>query len=670
MNVHRTRWNHLAYGLGLLALCACSNDNDTPISVDPEEQENSTSTTFTYQLQATSAQTSTRVGFDDYSSTYQVSWENKDALAVFNLSTEQSDKNPICFTALDSDGSHVQTTFQATSTGILEDRLMVFYPASLAGKSIGTFNQLVFRMLPSVQHGDNDYTHLALNQWMIGYSSLDSSVTTHPDSIVTLPPTTLKGINALWSGAFTCTDAIAPKTLSLILDEGTFYDGVHIDAETGTVTPEETLAVQRLDFSVDGIEATNAFKINQNIIPTDLSGHQIAIELVTTDDNLYLATIDGQKLESNGCYTDDIALVRAPQPGDSEDNPLWISTFQELKEFATNVNSGRTKYDGKYIKLQNDITLSGEWTPIGLNGTKHFAGHFDGNGKTISGLSITKGAGKSKYGFFGWLQNATIKDLTVEGSIDFIAKNTGFDVGGVIGQATNCTLHGTICSNVSIQVSGMVGSVGGVIGNLIHLNYDEDTHLINKGDILWTASSVNANICRGGGVLGNLTKIITHADEATFDVTNHGNLSITKDGTVKVFGIMAGGCVGNTTLDNVTGDWNAGTWTNTASISVVSPLNASVGGIVGLQQTGAAVSPSAYVSTGNLSATSTANTVAANKFAATGGFMGISFGSQDLSVAIPATLNYNAGFTAQEGQTLEAIGANVTRIINGVEITE
>lgn len=65
---------------------------------------------------------------------------------------------------------------------------------------------------------------------------------------------------------------------------------------------------------------------------------------------------------------------------------------------------------GNYI-LDNDITLSEEWIPIG-NPDEPFTGIFDGNGYVIDNLTVTKRT--KDMGFFGAAEGAVIKDLILE----------------------------------------------------------------------------------------------------------------------------------------------------------------------------------------------------------------------------------------------------------------
>lgn len=91
-----------------------------------------------------------------------------------------------------------------------------------------------------------------------------------------------------------------------------------------------------------------------------------------------------------------------------------IETAEQLMAFAANINNG-ADYSGKVVKLTADIDLAGEeWAPIGT--AEHpFSGTFDGNGKTITGL--TGGSAKNSkipFALIGYgTGNVTVKNLTM-----------------------------------------------------------------------------------------------------------------------------------------------------------------------------------------------------------------------------------------------------------------
>ena len=112
----------------------------------------------------------------------------------------------------------------------------------------------------------------------------------------------------------------------------------------------------------------------------------------------------------------------------SKADPYVITTETGLNKLAMDVNSG-TVYSGKYFKLGASINVT-NWTPIGQKGSDNkFAGTFDGNGQTvtINGIKSDLDPAFDGYaGFFGAVKDATIKNLTVAGTIN------GSDVAGVV----------------------------------------------------------------------------------------------------------------------------------------------------------------------------------------------------------------------------------------------
>ena len=113
----------------------------------------------------------------------------------------------------------------------------------------------------------------------------------------------------------------------------------------------------------------------------------------------------------------------------TEADPYVITTEAGLNKLATDVNSG-TVYSGAYFKLGASITVT-DWTPIGQKNSENnkFAGTFDGNGQTVTINGIKSGLDSAfggYAGFFGATNGATIKNLTVDGTIN------GSDVAGVV----------------------------------------------------------------------------------------------------------------------------------------------------------------------------------------------------------------------------------------------
>lgn len=101
------------------------------------------------------------------------------------------------------------------------------------------------------------------------------------------------------------------------------------------------------------------------------------------------------------------------QTANAENEVIEISSATQLQEVANNVNEGNNDYAGATISLSWDIELTQSWMPIGTVG-KPFRGTFDGNGWTISNITID---GEFTYqGLFGYTNGATIKNLNIAGT--------------------------------------------------------------------------------------------------------------------------------------------------------------------------------------------------------------------------------------------------------------
>ena len=149
---------------------------------------------------------------------------------------------------------------------------------------------------------------------------------------------------------------------------------------------------------------------------------------------------------------------------DAVDGVITITTAEQLAALAKNVNDGNS-YSGQTIKLGSDLDLSGHnWTPIGwYDDTNrvdyYFKGTFDGDGHTISNLTI--GGSNSYVGLFGQVgEGGTVKDLTLT---DVNVSGNSY-VGGLVGKnkdtITNCTVTGSIFSGDD-YVGGLVGQNDG-----------------------------------------------------------------------------------------------------------------------------------------------------------------------------------------------------------------
>ena len=273
----------------------------------------------------------------------------------------------------------------------------------------------------------------------------------------------------------------------------------------------------------------------------------------------------------------------------SKADPYVITTETGLNKLATDVNSG-TVYSDTYFKLGASITVT-DWTPIGQKGSDNkFAGTFDGNGQTVTINSIKSGLDPDfdgYAGFFGAVKGATIKNLTVDGTI------SGADVAGIVarmdgGTVENCVNRAMVTGTrkaagivvitkgsgeATIQNCknyGTIQSTGDRAGGIVNL-VQIATEVLNCKNYGAVTSQATATYGAGG--------IVAWTDCAAFTISGCVNTAnVTAKGAA---GGIVGGVGGDKTEDR-TGTISG--CKNSAGVEVVAGANNSnmdAGGIVG-----------------------------------------------------------------------------------------
>ena len=202
-----------------------------------------------------------------------------------------------------------------------------------------------------------------------------------------------------------------------------------------------------------------------------------------------------------------------------------VDNEKGLKNIAKLVNDGNTGID---ITLTGNITLTGDWTPIGTSISNAYKGTFDGGGHTITGLTVT--TSDQYVGLFGYIgSGGTVKDVTLE-EVKIESDNEMSAVGGVVGYSygniENCSVSGSVSSN---------STAGGVVGAQL------------SGSITGCSSSATVKgVTYAGGVVGSNGSSTLTACYATGSVTSSGS------GT-----IYAGGVTGTNDFGTLTACYHA-----------------------------------------------------------------------------------------------------------------
>ena len=215
--------------------------------------------------------------------------------------------------------------------------------------------------------------------------------------------------------------------------------------------------------------------------------------------------------KANKSYVADTRLSYKNEGEGTADNPYKISLPKQLAFLATEVNNGTYTGTEQHFALQEDLDLSDypDWTPIGS--TAHpFTGVFDGQGHTIRNLKIENNNPNDvkEWGLFGMVQDATIKNVRVDGNItlsNFGNSDDGAEadmdgIGGIAGRCSgekndfygchsNVTIQGTAESNF-VGVGGIVGFVKGgkttfvACCNTSKINVDSKNWTVHVGGLI------------------------------------------------------------------------------------------------------------------------------------------------------------------------------------------
>lgn len=216
-------------------------------------------------------------------------------------------------------------------------------------------------------------------------------------------------------------------------------------------------------------------------------------------------------------YTYTVSLAAAKDPGYTieGDGSYTVTTADGLLAWNEAVQKDMTLN----CTLTDNIDLTGkDWTPIGTSFGNSYTGTFDGNGKTITGLTVTV---SDRYaGLFGYIgMGGKVMNVKLEG-VQMTSDNSWGYVGGVAGYSEgnieNCSVSGSVSGSFS---------VGGVVGHQW------------GGTITGCSSSatVNAGIV-AGGIAGE-----TNGGASLTACYATGDVTVENDGTGYA---CAGGVVG------------------------------------------------------------------------------------------------------------------------------
>ena len=276
-----------------------------------------------------------------------------------------------------------------------------------------------------------------------------------------------------------------------------------------------TLSGTETGYDVSGLTAigTSALSYNDGTSTTIYSGAGQTLTLNHADREGYTfggftatngGTISGSTLTvpaadvtASGIYT------AIPWSGSgTQSKPYLIEYPSQLDLLATNVNGG-TKYQGVHFLQTKDLVYDGtenNYVPIGFYHSNtdraSFQGYYDGGGKTISGINVSRTGTEyadGSIGLFGYISGYRVENVVLAN-----CTFTGhYNVGGIAGYNLNALVKNCrVESTVTIQAGSNASSnLGGIVGN----NYGEVWGCISGAAI---SDNDYSSVSNCGGIAG------------------------------------------------------------------------------------------------------------------------------------------------------------------------
>ena len=252
--------------------------------------------------------------------------------------------------------------------------------------------------------------------------------------------------------------------------------------------------------------------------------------------------------------------------GTAED-PWLISSVVDLQLLANTINNGdAAKFDANctdtgggipgnyhdyYFKQTTDLDLSDivNWDPIGYSGGCYFAGHYDGDGHTISKARSTgknDDEGFATAGIFGWVAFGSVENLHVKNA-NFLAigQNNYSYVGGIAGVCYGSSIKN--CSVVNSSLESKRNNNNNCAGSIVGYS---------TGGTFEKCAAENNQVktmAYGGGFVGEVDDDPSYgAGTSTFTNCYTANCSVSSK-TDDVQGVsLVGGFVGEMTDSTLT----------------------------------------------------------------------------------------------------------------------
>ena len=312
--------------------------------------------------------------------------------------------------------------------------------------------------------GTNDRTH-GINGWCNNSSNTGSNNLSWAGTVYYVggnekkatditEPSNGSGIH----GTVTATDA---------LTQAATYTGIGFSTDTWQLTDGQWPRLKQFATMYDAFTSISALPgtiaSGKNVTVTATTALNRDIKITSSQPSII--SVDGHTLKAENSGTCDITITSTTDDLAKGASKTFTITVEAAKLFTIStpedLDKLRNDMTADYV-LANDIDMKDiNFVPFGIVNNENagkFTGTFDGRGHTIKNLRYDV-EGKGEVGLFSQTNNATIKNLIIEGA--YFKGNA--NVGGIVGQMYRTTITDCAVLNSYIEGRDHVGAIAGEI---------------------------------------------------------------------------------------------------------------------------------------------------------------------------------------------------------------
>lgn len=208
---------------------------------------------------------------------------------------------------------------------------------------------------------------------------------------------------------------------------------------------------------------------------------------------------------------------------DETDHSFVIANEQDFLNLGNYMRSGEDHTcELATIKMTDDLDFSNvNFVPIGYGTNTQFAGHFDGQGHTISNISYDRS--EDNVGLFCSVKaNPIIENVTLVNP-KFAGES---NVGGIVGELRRGTVRN--CNVVGGTISNRYFNVGGIVGRSVGSNYLDMKTISNCAVVGitingWAISTAGCIVGRNSDLTADNIATLTISN-CLYDVASNGKI--------------------------------------------------------------------------------------------------------------------------------------------------